>query len=620
MEDALYLSKNSVRFYIVAPHFLLIPTAILSTNSHRINTDIFPFFCSKMKIHKTSDWRDGIDRQRRLFWFGSPPLVISMIQLMNFGYAVSFSVIIIYWKNINTSRVHAGYFLIFAIGCYFIFLYNLSCLLPEYTLCTSLGYLTNKKELQETVAMHRLEEAERQQRQRIIENAFVNATSNIHFHTIISTSTTNDIAGISKKAPRINTARISVADLVNIDTKNLRSQLPVDAADSLTSREERMRQRRLSRKKSVSDGVALMRALHGAETVSSQEKKENTKRDSFTKRDGSFRRPRRTKTMSQPGIIQGWQNITEMEEKKHARHSLDDMDAVRIAKKENKNKSRSDPRIIQSWQDSLIKLNPENSILSNKEGPTFIRKGDENKSVDEDLIPNWKKERANRLAARKQSRKKTQSASAVIQTWQDYAVHESAGGKPGTFPDENYNSSDLRALSSDEGASSDESRIEAKKTAFGEGNQSLFIQNQLDLHTLRETDVDDQESSRTVHMPSEVTFTEKIVDLSDAVLVNEDKGDNGKNGIDDDDDTVDTNKSIGNLSDIDCVEAEAAGRTRNKRKYTTLKNNTVESDVSWRTAILRETRLYFSGPTYPYVSHVLGTSIVFYLVGHRVQL
>jgi hypothetical protein len=568
-----------------------------------------------MKILDTSDWKEGIGRQRRLFWFGSPPLVISMIQLMNFGYAISFSIIIIYWKNINESDLHAGYYLLFSIGCYVIFLYNLSCLLPEYTLCTSLGYLTNKKELQETVAMHRLEEAERQQRQRIIENAFVNATSNIHFHSIISTSTTDNIAGISKKAPSIITERKTVADLVKIDTKNLRSQLPVDAVDSLTSREERMRQRRLSRKKSVSDGVALMRALHGTETVSSQEKKESTKRDS------SFRRPRRTKTMSQPGIIQGWQNITEMEEKNHSRYSLDDMDAVRIAKKENKEKSRSDPRVIQSWQDSLIKLKTENPMLSNREGPTFIRKGDEkNELVDEDLIPNWKKERAKRLAARRRSRKKTQSASAVIQTWKDYSVHESAGCKPDTAPDENYNSSDLRALSSDEGASSDEYRTAAKNTTFGEGNQSLFIQNQLALHTLREIDVDDQESSRTVHMSSEVTFTEKIVDLSDAVLVNDGKGDNGKNGTDDDDDTIDTNKSIGNLSDIDCVEAEAAGRTRNNRKTTTLKNNTVESDVSWRTAILREARLYFSGPNYPYVSHVLGTSIMFYLVGHRVQL
>jgi hypothetical protein len=368
-----------------------------------------------MKILNTSDWKEGIGRQRRLFWFGSPPLVISMIQLMNFGYAISFSIIIIYWKYIiNFDRLQPGYFLMFSIGCYFIFLYNLSCLLPEYTLCTSLGYLTNKKELQETVAIHRLEEAERQQRQRIIENAFVNATSNIHFHSIISTSTTDNIASISKEAPRISTERKTVADLVKIDTKNLRSQLPVDAVDSLTSRDERMRQRRLNRKKSVSDGVALMRALHGAETVSSQEKKESTKRD------GSFRRPRRTKTMSQPGIIQGWKNITEMEEKKHARHSFDDMDAVIIAKKENKEKSRSDPRVIQSWQDSLIKLKPENPMLSNKEGPSFIRKGDKkNKSVDEDLIPNWKKERANRLAARRRSRTKTQSASAVIQTWQN---------------------------------------------------------------------------------------------------------------------------------------------------------------------------------------------------------
>mmetsp|Transcript_58839 Transcript_58839/g.65899 ORF Transcript_58839/g.65899 Transcript_58839/m.65899 type:complete len:1588 (-) Transcript_58839:90-4853(-) len=646
-------------FFAIDICFIIISWA-LRRKMHRIFQTII-----KMKPTDTSDRKEGIERQKRLFWFGSPPLVIYMIQLMNFGYAISLSVVLIWHNKLETMQIPVWWvYLIVSLGCYLIFLYNLSKLLPEYTLCTSLGYLTNRKELQETVAMYRLEVAKRKQRQIIIENVFVNNTAIVQENsTLISTSSIpNNNGGINKqmRKPSASTSSDSaimlVADLVKVDTGSLRSQLPEEAEEILKSREERKRQRRLNRNKSVSDGVALMRGLGRNETVSSHEKIE-------TKKNVSTRRSRR-KTMSQPGIIQGWQNITALEQQNRIGHSVDDIDVVTAARKENRKKSRSDSRVIQSWQDSLQleepKVKLDDPLLLSKGGPHFILKGDEiNKSEDKDLVPNWKKERANRLANRRRARKKAQSESAVIQSWQDYSVGESTRGKSDNIPEENYNSSDLRALSSD----GSEYGIEVSKTNFcgnGFDNQQFFLQNQLDLHSLKETDVDDPETSCTVKSPlastssptslkhsnfgsdtvlqkrnigqgyfegessllsdmsGKLKTTKKIVNLSDAVLVDDGNGDNDKTG--NDDDTVETNKSIGNLSDIDCVQAEVVGITRNKRKTNTSKNNAVKNDVSLCTAILRQTKLYFVGSVYPDVSHVLGTSIIFFLVGHRITI
>ena len=67
------------------------------------------------------------------------------LQFMNFGYAIALAVVIMYWPYLTLVEPYWYLFTVF--GCYFIFLYNLSALLPQFTLCTSLGYLTNQKQL-----------------------------------------------------------------------------------------------------------------------------------------------------------------------------------------------------------------------------------------------------------------------------------------------------------------------------------------------------------------------------------------------------------------------------------------------------------------------------------------
>lgn len=594
----------SLLFFVVVGFFIVLCLA-LRWKMHRIFQTVM-----KTKVIEASDHGEGIKNQKNLFWFGSPHLVISMIQLMNFGYAISFSIIIIYSQYLN--KTQTGISVVMSVGCYIVFLYNLSALLPEYTLCTSLGYLTNQKELQETVATHRLEEAERQRRKKIIENATVSDTAIVQAYPVAksgsiaqhssSTSLASSVDGalpgnMDKKPPLL------VSDLVKIDTKALRRNLPEESREILMNREERMRQRRLNRKKSVSDGVAAMRAWgHGGGPSISQEPEEISKRN-------HYRRSRIRRTTSQPGVIQGWRNITESEQERSKQHELDGKDGNEIGTAKIRRKSSSDPRTIQAWKESLQKDKEEENA---EEKVLVSRKQD--KESNEDLMPKWKKDRLNRLAARKRARKKTQSASAIIQSWQDESAREVATENEGAISDENYNSSDLRALSSDDGSDDNINTLKVKTGRF-HGEKINHIaplgRRQFNLRTLRENDDHWQVSEHSESDVGVISDEKVIVDLSDAVIV-----ENRKLCKDKDENTADKGESIGNLSDIDVIQADTVGVASEPRKS----SGNLELEMSWYSALTHEARLYFNSSLYRNVSHVVGTSVAFCFIGYRVEV
>lgn len=609
----------TVLFFVVVVLFIILSLA-LRWKMHQIFQTVM-----KTKVIETSDHEEGIKNQQQLFWFGSPSLVISMIQLMNFGYAISISIVIIYWEYLNKSPgLRAEIYLVMSVGCYIVFLYNLSALLPEYTLCTSLGYLTNRKELQETVATHRLEEAERQRRKKMIENATVNDSTIFQSYPVSKSGSANSLpnallpvlkSSIDASLPddKEKKAPLLVSDLVKIDTKALRKNLPEESMESLINREERMRQRRSNRKKSVSEGVATMRAWNqGNGTTFSQETKEITKRN-------PTRRTRIKRTTSQPGIIQGWRNITVSEKQRNIPHPLDDIDAARIGKAKNRRRSSSDPRAIKAWKEALLlekgQPNIEGIVSSEEEGPVLrIKDAEINKDSNGDLIPKWKQDRLNRLAARQRARKKTQSASAIIQSWQDHSVDESTTENSGALSDENYNSSDLRALSSDDGSDDNLITSKMKTSRFYGGktnNHTPFVKQQFHLRTLNEIEDHSQVSPRLEDDTGATSATKIILDLADAVII-----DDGKDCNVDDDNTINTDKSIGNLSDIDVIQTETVGIVSDPKKS----SPTVDIDLSWYAVITREVRLYFFGSIYRNVSHVVGTSIVFCFIGCRVEI
>lgn len=333
-----YLSFHILEsvFFVINALFILVCWA-LRWKMDRIFQTIM-----KLKIVKGNSER-GIQRQRQLFWFGSPEAVISLIQLMNFGYAVLFSIVVIYYKDLNTGHVNTGWYLATVLGCYLAFLYNLSYLLPEYTLCTSLGYLTCPKALQETVAMHRLDEAERQQRLRVVENAFVDDSSLIHVKS--TDDNESDAATVSTKGTSIGSSRrpslskaLSVADLVKMDTKSLRGQLTEEAAESLNHKPNRRGS--LTRKKSASDGVSLMRAAEEGNDATNTNENENTK---------SNRRSFLKKTLSQPGLIMA-KATAAMDKPRSSRNlCVDDM-ATEDAATRRIRKAQTTASVMDSWQ------------------------------------------------------------------------------------------------------------------------------------------------------------------------------------------------------------------------------------------------------------------------------
>ena len=593
-------------------------------------------YCRKLKIIDTSDWETGIKRQERLFWWGSPRIVITMIQCMNFGFAVCFSVVIIYSKHIrqdDTLWVYIGA----TILCYIIFLYNLSHLLWEYTLCTSVAYLVNRKELQQTVAMHRLKEAERQQQKRIVEKAFVNDTGLVRTESTATVATAENIGSktvrirpkytmshsvadlvnidtkdlrrmqaswknIPNREEKIRQRRqnrksvsdgvafmrsmnyadtrstisgnssLTVADLVKVDTKDLRGSISIEDVNRIESREEQVQQRRRNRKKSISDGVTFMRSMgdfnNNNKLSDSEEKRKAEKRN-------TIRHHRRKKSLSQPEVNRGWQSIfpSEQLETSVSTRPFSARNSTRITFEAN--------NVDTTRQDILLKRN--------KQQPNTDSEKDTAQQIGKQ-IPEWENDRANRLAARRRARKKTQSDSVVIKSWR-------VGSE-----DKTYNSSDLRGLSSDEGGSI-ELRINRGKIC----HKRFSIQDELDLHTLRETD----------ELNESVTFhdSDKLSDIPGCDV--NDKGDEQKST--NDDDTIDTNKSEGNLSDIDCVEAEAVGIQNFSQRESKTQNIIVfKYDVLLETMV-RRMRLYFDSQQYQNISHGLGTNLIFFIMGLRIQ-
>lgn len=110
--------------------------------------------------------------QLELFFLGHPDFVITSLQFMQFGYALSLGTFLIFWKNIGVDKSHAqndkheGFdhfaiqwqlaLFICLIITYLVFHQNVKNIIPRFTLCTNLGQLVNKKQLNETLSMYHL--------------------------------------------------------------------------------------------------------------------------------------------------------------------------------------------------------------------------------------------------------------------------------------------------------------------------------------------------------------------------------------------------------------------------------------------------------------------------------
>ena len=205
---------------------------------------------------------EQVSSQNALFWGGSPKYIINIIQFMQFGYAIFFAILLVFWEDIDAQGPVASYnFFIVLLLTFATFVSIMAHVIPRFTLCSSLGQLVNHRRLHETLARHRLEDARRKRQQQIEEDELYDATA---WHDSVSEhpefqALEADMknAGTNFNIPSRSTNSNLFFELTKLDTKDLRQILPQETE---TEKERRIHDRRNLRK-SVSEGVSVMRNM-----------------------------------------------------------------------------------------------------------------------------------------------------------------------------------------------------------------------------------------------------------------------------------------------------------------------------------------------------------------------
>ncbi|KAL7555715.1 hypothetical protein ACA910_009880 [Epithemia clementina (nom. ined.)] len=229
--------------------------------------------------------------QMQFFWFGSPKLVISALQFMQFGYAVALAAVLMFWETIDDFSIGMGWYFMAIVLCYAIFVAVAAHVIPRYTLCTSLGQLVDKERLNQTVAKFHLDEARRQRGEHAYLDAYNEQHPLLSYQSTLLESQSND-----QQSRRTSISSASSHDGRNNYPSNL--EMDLEGMDKqptkISAAEERFNSRHARRrqKKSVSDGVALMAAIKDGsfEEGEEEEEEEKTEVEDGTKLSTDFNR------------------------------------------------------------------------------------------------------------------------------------------------------------------------------------------------------------------------------------------------------------------------------------------------------------------------------------------
>jgi hypothetical protein len=580
----------------------------------------------------------GMKNQLSLFWLGEPQFVISIIQFMQFGYALALAVVLMYWSTL-TGPVQPYWYLVSVATCYLIFVFVLSKVLPQYTLCTSLGYLVNQKNLMETVAVHRLEEARRIQLRRKASVYFDNdddsviyfeeTNNNSDMHTSLQKDSSDSIITGSPPGLVIDSSRSTsdrtqiLAELVKSDTSSLRNLLPEDSREKIRKRELR----RNRRQKSVSDGVALMRAFGSAisevtvPTITSLTTplSRSFDDDDIVKRDREARaerRKNRKKTMSDGVALMralGSAVTSPIGLSQTSQKALDDNDILkkRTNRGENRKKTLSASAVIQSWQNVTNKeIDSVESYHLDSESSKVIQKDPTNISrnlltnptpLSSEFLKTRMQQRAERIG-----RRKSRSESAVIQNWHEHtmtATRESGLVEPIKIP------AQLDPSIIKDWNASGKSQVKTNENEFLPTIGRL--KPYLDLSTLDRQPSSTPALDRATFSPKNIQFqgqTKPTIAPSESNVQDDPQED------DEDGSTVNTETSVGALSDVDDPDWEASN-------FVGLST----ASISWSADLspgemFAGAKTFFLSTRYHTISHFFGTFVVFFLVGHRVEV
>ena len=289
-----------------------------------------------------------ITSQQDLFWGGNPMFIRSIIQFMQFGFAISLSILLVFWKDIDAyyAAVPAYGILLSVVLCDAAFVAIIAEVIPRYTLCTSLGQLVNKPRLQDTLAQWQLEEAQRKQRQTKLDPDYDDDESYDFAEQDsgddASSKNSSVVIGPIEAAKKVISGGLSLIrkseqkskTYEDIDFGKLRHaqsehltasagdgsgplrQTPPEIADSATmTREARIRERK-QRRKAQSVGVALMRNL-GQHDAAAAKQDEGKVKDASPKEvapvSRTRSRERRRKSSSGPEDIKAMRRSSSFE-------------------------------------------------------------------------------------------------------------------------------------------------------------------------------------------------------------------------------------------------------------------------------------------------------------------
>ena len=681
---------------------------------------------------------------------------------MQFGYAIAVAVIVVFWEDMNSGGMFsARVYLITTLVCYIVYVIVTAQMLPKYTMCTSLGQLVDRKRLHETVAVFRLEEAERRRKQRkeVDMSFYLTAAANDNFDVndnqnnnnnnnnnntgslnavtseqfrgdLISDNYHNDVAtrpiaasapftatmpsimeqqsegvvssGNTREAPALlplpaqdnvpgsmdtnglpflsditsaaivptGTSRPSsnnismpviderkvaiepekadlLVDLVKMDTKALRERVPLEDI-----RKAERRDRRRNRRKSVSDGVALMSAVGniGGFFGGGNAAEEASTQDDHDRRISAPQHPKTNVNLSLTG-----------ETHTPAQFAVDDSALLkRKERRRNRKKAVSASASIQQMREFQDvggggeDQNQGDDIFTTWKNKEALRKPaplvDEAKpepvtestaTVAPVAMPTMFPQMKNRMFGaaddstvggrlqqqrqqRRRTRKKALSASAAVKLMQ-----------AGQEYDSNETALEQESMMGFWGISRDKAmavRGEADGAAMGELNRGTASNVQTPkpqmLMPVRETSDDMDHSFRSHHMDQVVLSPAEslspsafLTDEQSGSFANVDQltktgsGDDNDSGIVDDD-TVETDRSVGGLSHV------GDASDYNYQRYASFYEEEEEERLSCSARLARlnnRLRRFFLSKSYTFVTHMLGTTMGFFLIGMRVE-
>jgi len=617
-EDAELLGVIMKVIFFSAMFGFILVSLVLYNKMKKIFSIIINWKRPSMSIREDEEERNR-QEQRDLFWQGDPQLVIALIQVMQFGYAIALAFLLIYWQNLQKEAdIQWYWFLLAVLACYSVFCLIIGKVIPQYTLCTSMGHLLRVHHLQQTVAQHELQKAQKEQRRKKLLRAILEQQegqlllekSGVTFCSITGAtksssggtgtggsktgSATNNNNGNNKNGNNANSSNGGYQDdmtietraslgsrlikslsseqkngailkmqqmqdetdktqllarLVKTDTVSLRSTLPEEERQSLQTREERMKSgwRGRSSRRTLSDGVAQMRQM--SSTISNLSSGGSV--NSGTNNSGG----NAAGGMGVLGSVDENKEIASNERQK-ASH-LD----------------RADLKARAADDSTLSQYAPTEGSSILPQGTRHLNRGD-------------------RKAARRANRHKAVSASAIIQSWQDFSVQDSAlQGGLGPLHEEHHSDDDLDA---DDVVTDPNQRIvdmvpprsqnKPKQTGAEDTNQG-----HKDTKNDGDDDTDERASVNSANSVGELSEVDVDCDL----VVSTTSDDNG----------------IGSRPKLAIEYVQRTWRD---------KMSDAMSNLS--PAILRlKFRRYFMSKRYHTISHVFGSVVVYFLIGNRIE-